>query len=213
MLCPVFAAVLVVGLGPLLAGAFPQAALKKSCRLSQYGSPAYSELAEVLKFKKYYENITSKDSKCSTRLFNRKWTPNELSVRVMPGKGDPLHPPPGVAFHQLHRFSGSVTTPLLPAGARPTPPGGSRAGPHHRRAGTPHSRQAGREEPAAPGLLHPSPGGPARLRECPPGSGSGPSSVALTGASGSAAGHRRSLPARSPCRWPLRLLRISPLGS
>ncbi|NP_001297721.1 interferon lambda-3-like precursor [Anas platyrhynchos] len=80
MLCPVFAAVLVVGLGPLLAGAFPQAALKKSCRLSQYGSPAYSELAEVLKFKKYYENITSKDPKCSTRLFNRKWTPNELSV-------------------------------------------------------------------------------------------------------------------------------------
>lgn len=138
---------------------------------------------------------------------------SEVDTQRAVGKGDareggPPPPTPRGGFP-----SGSVTTPLLPTGARPTPPGGSRAGPHHRCAGTPHSRQAGREEPAAPGLLHPSPGGPARLRECPPGSGSGPSSVALTGASGSAAGHRRSLPARSPCRWPLRLLRISPLGS
>uniref|UniRef100_A0A8B9ZLE1 Interferon lambda-3-like n=1 Tax=Anas platyrhynchos TaxID=8839 RepID=A0A8B9ZLE1_ANAPL len=71
MLCPVFAAVLVVGLGPLLAGAFPQAALKKSCQvLCEYRQqPGLS-------------NLTSRrrTPKCSTRLFNRKWTPNELSV-------------------------------------------------------------------------------------------------------------------------------------
>lgn len=80
MLCPVFAAVLVVGLGPLLAGAFPQAALKKSCRLSQYGSPAYSELAEVLKFKKYYVSTDS-------NLGLRGWAESRPAFRAQEGDG------------------------------------------------------------------------------------------------------------------------------
>ncbi|XP_035188223.1 interferon lambda-3-like [Oxyura jamaicensis] len=81
MLCPMFAVVLVVGLGPLLVGAFPLDAPKKTCRLSQYGYPASSELMAVGKFKEYFESIMPPtDRKCSTRLFHRKWKPNELSV-------------------------------------------------------------------------------------------------------------------------------------
>uniref|UniRef100_A0A8B9ID06 IFNL3 protein n=1 Tax=Anser brachyrhynchus TaxID=132585 RepID=A0A8B9ID06_9AVES len=75
MLCPMFAVVLVVGLGPLLVGAFPQDAPKKTCRLSQYGSLVSSELMAVQKLRD-----SGPHRKCSTRLFHRKWKPNELSV-------------------------------------------------------------------------------------------------------------------------------------
>ncbi|XP_047914480.1 interferon lambda-3 [Anser cygnoides] len=81
MLCPMFAVVLVVGLGPLLVGAFPQDAPKKTCRLSQYGSLVSSELMAVQKLREHFEDIMLlTDRKCSTRLFHRKWKPNELSV-------------------------------------------------------------------------------------------------------------------------------------
>jgi len=62
----------------------------------------------------------------------------------------------------------SVTTVLSSAGTWPNHPGGGWAGPHHHRAHKPHNPETGRDVPTAPGLPYPSPGGPARLRECPP---------------------------------------------
>lgn len=59
MLCPMFAVVLVVGLGPLLVGAFPQDAPKKTCRLSQYGSLVSSELMAVQKLREHFVSTNS----------------------------------------------------------------------------------------------------------------------------------------------------------
>lgn len=124
--------------------------------------------------------------KCNTRLFHRKWSTPELSVRARqccqkgvrppPARTSPSHLHPSALWAVFEtpssstlpaRQCGCLTSTLLPAGARPSDAGGSRAGPGHRRAGAPRCAQAGGAAPAAPGFPHPGPGGPARLCECP----------------------------------------------